>query len=163
MDSLPYKKRAEHLRSKQATLNTAIGSSRVVREQVRICEQIEFRAARRMTHDPCRAQRSPTSRVISATSVSMAVNLGFACPRVPGSLYAWWTNSRESEPRRTFRRFLLFVLFCVLLHCLMHASVCISSSEALTSLTSSQQTLIEINSFDQLVTKTYPRLRRFNR
>ena len=57
----------------------------------------------------------------------------------------------------------LFVLFCVLLYCLMHASVCISSSEALTSLTSSQQTLIEINSFDQLVTKTYPRLRRFNR
>ena len=57
----------------------------------------------------------------------------------------------------------LFVLFCVLLYCLMHASVCISSSEALTSLTSSQHTLIEINSFDQLVTKTYPRLRRFNR
>ena len=48
----------------------------------------------------------------------------------------------------------LFVLFCVLLYCLMHASVCISSSEALTSLTSSLQTLIEINSFDQLVTKT---------
>ena len=47
--------------------------------------------------------------------------------------------------------------------CLMHASVCISSSEALTSLTSSLQTLIEINSFDQLVTKTCPRLRRFNR
>ena len=40
---------------------------------------------------------------------------------------------------------------------------CISSSEALTSLPSSQQTLIEINSFDQLVTKTYRRLRRFNR
>ena len=57
----------------------------------------------------------------------------------------------------------LFVLFCVLLYCLMHASVCISSSEALTSLTSSQQTLIEINSFDQLVTKTYSRLRRINR
>ena len=57
----------------------------------------------------------------------------------------------------------LFVLFCVLLYCLMHASVCISSSEALTSLTSSQQALIEINSFDQLVTKTYSRLRRFNR
>ena len=32
-----------------------------------------------------------------------------------------------------------------------------------TSLTSSLQTLIEINSFDQLVTKTYPRLCRFNR
>ena len=57
----------------------------------------------------------------------------------------------------------LFVLFCVLLYCLMYASVCISSSEALTSLTSSLQTLIEINSFDQLVTKTYPRLCRFNR
>ena len=57
----------------------------------------------------------------------------------------------------------LFVLFCVLPCCLMHASVWISSSEALTSLTSSLQTLIEINSFDQLVTKTYPRLRRFNR
>ena len=36
-------------------------------------------------------------------------------------------------------------------------------SEALTSLISSQQTLIEINPFDQLVTKTYSRLRRFNR
>ena len=57
----------------------------------------------------------------------------------------------------------LFVLFYVLLYCLMHASVCISSSEALTSLTSSLQTLIEINSFDQLVTKTHPWLRRFNR
>ena len=42
-------------------------------------------------------------------------------------------------------------------------STCISSSEAMTSLTSSLQTLIEINSFDQRVTKTYPRLRRFNR
>ena len=50
-----------------------------------------------------------------------------------------------------------------LLYCLMHASVYNSSSEALTSLTSSLQTLIEISSFDQLVTKTYPRLRRFNR
>ena len=57
----------------------------------------------------------------------------------------------------------LFVLFCVLLYCLVHASVCISSSEALTSLTSSLQTFIKINPFDQLVTKTYPRLRRFNR
>ena len=53
--------------------------------------------------------------------------------------------------------YVLFVLFCVLLYCSMHASVCISSSEALASLTSSVQTLIEINSFDQLVTKTYPR------
>ena len=35
--------------------------------------------------------------------------------------------------------------------------------ECKTSLTSSLQTLIEINSFDQLVTKTYPRLRRINR
>ena len=49
------------------------------------------------------------------------------------------------------------------IYCLMHASVGISSSEALTSLTSSLQTLIEINSFDQLVTKTYPRLHRLNR
>ena len=57
----------------------------------------------------------------------------------------------------------LFLLYCALLYCLMHASACISSSEALTSLTSSLQTLIEINSFDQLVTKTYPRLRLFNR
>ena len=45
----------------------------------------------------------------------------------------------------------------------MHASVCISSSEALTTLTSSLQILIEINSLDQLVIKTYPRLRRNNR
>ena len=57
----------------------------------------------------------------------------------------------------------LFILFCVLLYCLMHASVCFSYSEALTSLTSSLQALTEINYFDQLVTKTYPRLRRFNR
>ena len=58
---------------------------------------------------------------------------------------------------------LLFVLFCVLFYYLMHTSVCISSSEALASLSSSLQTLIEINSFDLIVTKTYPRLRRFNR
>ena len=45
----------------------------------------------------------------------------------------------------------------------MHASVYNSSSEALTSLTSSLQTLIQLNSFDQLVTKTCPRLLRFNR
>ena len=57
----------------------------------------------------------------------------------------------------------LFVLFFVLFYCLMHASVCISSSEALTSLTSTLQTLIEINSFDQLVTKTYPQFRQFIR
>ena len=62
----------------------------------------------------------------------------------------------------SYRRCCGLVLTCFVIG-KSHNSVCISSSEALTSLTSSLQTLIEINSFDQLVTKTYPRLRRFNR